>query len=217
MVRSRLLGIDIDSLTSEEFLNQIDQFVQSGDPHQISYLNADCLNKCWSNRLYRDTIAASDLVYADGMGVVWASRLFGHPLPERLNANDLFPESPVWIVSKGGLRKYRYVSLGFCPFQYLPKSGKLMHIPEIQVDIHFTRPEPGSGKAISVQEMNVYFLSDQRADVRVDSGHASDLSIEGRRARRFGRGVGDTCRTRQAARRPKRFASAEAGNLVRVG
>lgn len=92
MVRSRLMGIDIDSLTADEFLSRIDEFVQSGAPHQISYLNADCLNKCWSDRSYRETIAASDLVYADGMGVVWASRLFGHPLPERLNANDLLPD-----------------------------------------------------------------------------------------------------------------------------
>ncbi|RJP18399.1 MAG: exopolysaccharide biosynthesis polyprenyl glycosylphosphotransferase [Candidatus Omnitrophota bacterium] len=92
MTRSRLLGIDIDSLTREEFLKRIDEFVSSGQPHQICYLNADCLNKCWSDHAYRETIASSDLVYADGMGVVWASRLFGHPLPERLNANDLLPE-----------------------------------------------------------------------------------------------------------------------------
>lgn len=92
MVRSRLLGIDIDSLTADEFLSRIDEFVRSKRPHQISYLNADCLNKCWSDRSYRETITASDLVYADGMGVVWASRLFGHPLPERLNANDLMPD-----------------------------------------------------------------------------------------------------------------------------
>ncbi len=91
MERSRLLGIDIDSLTGDQFLQRIDEFVQSGTPHQISYLNADCLNKCWSDRSYREAVIASNLVYADGMGVVWASRLFGHPLPERLNANDLLP------------------------------------------------------------------------------------------------------------------------------
>lgn len=91
-VKSRLLGIDIDSLTADEFLARIDEFVESKIPHQISYLNADCLNKCWSNRSYRETIMKSDLVYADGMGIVWASRLFGHPLPERLNANDLLPQ-----------------------------------------------------------------------------------------------------------------------------
>ncbi|MBN2326375.1 MAG: exopolysaccharide biosynthesis polyprenyl glycosylphosphotransferase [Candidatus Omnitrophica bacterium] len=86
------MGIDIDSLTAAEFLQRIDEFVENGAPRQISYLNADCLNKCWSDRSYREAVIESDLVYADGMGVVWASRLFGHPLPERLNANDLLPQ-----------------------------------------------------------------------------------------------------------------------------
>ncbi|MBI1388092.1 MAG: exopolysaccharide biosynthesis polyprenyl glycosylphosphotransferase [bacterium] len=108
MVRSRLMGIDIDSLTADEFLGRIDEFVHSRIPHQVSYLNADCLNKCWSDRAYRETIAGSDLVYADGMGVVWASRLFGHPLPERLNANDLLPEFCRRAVEK----QYRIFLLG---------------------------------------------------------------------------------------------------------
>ncbi|MGC9329848.1 MAG: WecB/TagA/CpsF family glycosyltransferase, partial [Candidatus Hinthialibacter sp.] len=68
--RSRLLGVNIDSLTAAEFLQRIDEFVENGEPHQISYLNADCLNKCWSDRLYREAVIESHLVYADGMGVV---------------------------------------------------------------------------------------------------------------------------------------------------
>ncbi len=107
-IKSRLLGIDIDSLTAPEFLNRIDRFVESGTPHQISYLNADCLNQCWSNPSYREAVTHSDLVYADGMGVVWASRLFGHPLPERLNANDLLPE----FCQRAEEKKHRIFFLG---------------------------------------------------------------------------------------------------------
>ena len=107
-IRSRLLGIEIDPLTGDEFLNRIEQYVQSGKPHQVSYLNADCLNKCWSDRQYREAITKSDLVYADGMSVVWASRLFGHPLPERVNANDLLPEFCFRAEQKG----YRIFLLG---------------------------------------------------------------------------------------------------------
>jgi exopolysaccharide biosynthesis polyprenyl glycosylphosphotransferase len=106
--KSRLLGIDIDSLTAGQFLDRIDTFIKSGKPHQISYLNADCLNKCWSDRLYREVISESDLVYADGMGVVWASRLFGNPLPERLNANDLLPQ----FCQRSEEKNYRIFLLG---------------------------------------------------------------------------------------------------------
>jgi exopolysaccharide biosynthesis polyprenyl glycosylphosphotransferase len=107
-IRSRLMGVDIDSLTREQFLARIDTYVQSRQPHQITYLNADCLNKCSSDRAYREAILQSDLVYADGMSVVWASRLFGYPLPERVNANDLIPEFCRRAEQKG----YRLFLLG---------------------------------------------------------------------------------------------------------
>lgn len=90
--KTHLLGLEIDSLTTEEFLGRLVQFVDEGRPRQVAYLNADCINKCWDDSEYRETVASSDLVYADGMSVVWASRLFGHPLPERVNAGDLLPD-----------------------------------------------------------------------------------------------------------------------------
>src|SRR5690606_15921582 len=36
-----------------------------------------------------EDLARADLVVADGMGVVWASKLLGRPLPERIAGIDL--------------------------------------------------------------------------------------------------------------------------------
>ncbi len=90
--KSKVLGIEVDSLTTEEFLQRLEEFIASGKPHHVAYLNADCVNKCWSNVAYREAVSNADLVYADGMGVVWASRVFDRPLPERVNAGDLLPQ-----------------------------------------------------------------------------------------------------------------------------
>jgi len=106
--KSRILGIEVDSLTTDEFLQRVEEFVSSGTPHQIAYLNADCVNKCWSNRAYREAISKADLVYADGMGVVWASRVFDRPLPERVNAGDLLPQ----FCELASAKKYRVYLLG---------------------------------------------------------------------------------------------------------
>ena len=38
----------------------------------------------------RDSLLACDMVLADGQSVVWASRLLGRPLPERVTGIDLF-------------------------------------------------------------------------------------------------------------------------------
>ena len=99
--KSQLLGLEIDSLTTEEFLERLSAFVAAGRPRQVVYLNADCVNKCWNDPEYRETVADADLVYADGMGIVWASRLFGNPLPERVNAGDMLPDLCRMSVERG--------------------------------------------------------------------------------------------------------------------
>ncbi|MBN1593935.1 MAG: WecB/TagA/CpsF family glycosyltransferase [Candidatus Coatesbacteria bacterium] len=86
-----VLGISIDILTLRGLLEAIEQFATSRDrSRQIAYLNVDCVNQYYRNSAYKEIIDAADLVYADGMGVVWASKLFGVPLPERLTAADFF-------------------------------------------------------------------------------------------------------------------------------
>ena len=106
--KTKILGIEIDSLTTEELLKRVEEFVASKRPHQIAYLNADCVNKCWLNRAYRDSVSKADLVYPDGMGVVWASRVFDRPLPERVNAGDLLPQ----LCKLASQKRYRIYLLG---------------------------------------------------------------------------------------------------------
>jgi len=89
--RATVLGISIDVLTLDMLLEAIERFASSsGKSHQIAYLNVDCVNQYYRNSAYKETIDGADLVYADGMGVVWASKLFGTALPERLTAADFF-------------------------------------------------------------------------------------------------------------------------------
>jgi len=86
-----VLGISIDVLTLEALLEAIERFALSkGTSRQVAYVNVDCVNQYYRNSAYKEIIDGADLVYADGMGVVWASKLFGVPLPERLTAADFF-------------------------------------------------------------------------------------------------------------------------------
>ncbi|MBN2209618.1 MAG: WecB/TagA/CpsF family glycosyltransferase [Candidatus Coatesbacteria bacterium] len=87
---STVLGISIDILTLDKLLEAVERLVTGEAPpyHQIAYLNVDCINQYYRNSAYKEIIDGADLVYADGMGVVWASRLFGVSLPERLTAAD---------------------------------------------------------------------------------------------------------------------------------
>jgi len=88
--RITLMGCGIDNLTMEETLQTIEGFIASGTPHQHVVVNVDKLVKASRDPELRRIINECALVNVDGMPVVWASRLLGKPLKERVAGVDLF-------------------------------------------------------------------------------------------------------------------------------
>ncbi|MDY0964455.1 WecB/TagA/CpsF family glycosyltransferase [Massilia sp. CFBP9026] len=74
----------------EETLALVEGFVRARRPHQHVVVNVDKLVKASRDEDLRRIINACDLVNVDGMPVVWASRLLGKPLKERVAGIDLF-------------------------------------------------------------------------------------------------------------------------------
>jgi len=56
--------------------------------HQHGVINADKVVKSQQNRQLAQAIRSCDIVNADGMSIVWASRLLGQPVPERVAGID---------------------------------------------------------------------------------------------------------------------------------
>lgn len=88
--RINLMGCNVDNLSMEETLHKIEDFITSGLAHQHVVVNVDKLVKASSNPELRRIINECALVNVDGMPVVWASRLLGKPLKERVAGVDLF-------------------------------------------------------------------------------------------------------------------------------
>lgn len=88
--RIELMGCAIDNLSMGETLDTIESFIASGRPHQHVVVNVDKLVKAQADAELRGIINGCDLINADGMPVVWASRLLGKPLKERVAGVDLF-------------------------------------------------------------------------------------------------------------------------------
>jgi len=55
-------------------------------------INVAKLVKMRSDESLRSAVLSTDLVLADGMGIVWASRIVGDSLPERVAGIDLFQD-----------------------------------------------------------------------------------------------------------------------------
>lgn len=103
--RITMMGCQVDNLTMEETLQKIDGFIQSGKPHQHVVVNVDKLVKAAHDAELRRIINQCALINVDGMPVVWASRLLGKPLKERVAGVDLF-ESLMQRSSRTGWRVF---------------------------------------------------------------------------------------------------------------
>ena len=85
-----IMGCRVDNLTMEESVVAVGDLIATGRPNQHVAVNVDKLVKAAEDENIRRIINRSALVSADGMPVVWASRLLGTPLKARVAGIDLF-------------------------------------------------------------------------------------------------------------------------------
>jgi len=103
MLRPRvdLGGVLVDQIDLRGAVEQVRQFVQSGRPHQIVTINLDFLNIAQRNDDFCRTLNEADLAVADGMPLVWLSRVKGMPLAQRVAGVDLFHECCALAAEEG--------------------------------------------------------------------------------------------------------------------
>ena len=88
--RVELFGTPVDAMTMAETVASIREMTQLGTPHQHVVLNAAKVVQLDRDPRLREVIRRCDVINADGMSVVWASRVLRRPLPERVAGIDLF-------------------------------------------------------------------------------------------------------------------------------
>jgi N-acetylglucosaminyldiphosphoundecaprenol N-acetyl-beta-D-mannosaminyltransferase len=104
-MRVTLFGLPVDILSHEETVGRILSAIAAGDRCQHVALNvAKLVNARTNAELDRD-IRESDIVGVDGMGIVYALRLLGHPVCPRVAGVDLF-ESLMAACAARGLHPY---------------------------------------------------------------------------------------------------------------
>lgn len=90
--RVRLFGLPLDPLTMGDTLTAIEQRMADGSPGSHVSLNAANVVTARGDVTYERDLEASDFVSPDGQSVVWAGRLLGLRIPERVTGIDLMLE-----------------------------------------------------------------------------------------------------------------------------
>jgi len=84
-----LMGIELDRVTETQAVARIVGALDAGRGGWLVTPNLDHLRLASEHSSLRSLIAGADLAVADGMPLVWASRLLGDPLPERVPGSGL--------------------------------------------------------------------------------------------------------------------------------
>lgn len=79
-----ILGIPVHRLTAAEALEVIEGFMAEPGLHQIATVNPEFIMAAQRDAAFRRVLLQSDLNLADGVGLLYAARRLGQPLPERV-------------------------------------------------------------------------------------------------------------------------------------
>ncbi|MFK7739284.1 MAG: WecB/TagA/CpsF family glycosyltransferase [Planctomycetota bacterium] len=82
-------GISIQAIRQQECVEHVMQELDEGRGGWIATANIDHLRRLRTSQEFVEAYNRTSIVVADGMPLVWASRLQGTPLPERVAGSDL--------------------------------------------------------------------------------------------------------------------------------
>jgi N-acetylglucosaminyldiphosphoundecaprenol N-acetyl-beta-D-mannosaminyltransferase len=102
-------------LTMDGTLDRIGELVAAGraggSTYQLATVNVDFLVNAEADPELAGILRNADLCMPDGMPIVWASRLFGTRLPERVSGSDLVP----LLAAQSAARGWRVHVFGSSP------------------------------------------------------------------------------------------------------
>ena len=106
--RADVLGCSIDRIDMRETVARVEDMILAGRYSQHMAINTAKLVSLRDDERLREIVEGCELVNADGQAIIWASRLLGDPLPERVAGIDLMEELLGLAERKG----YRVFILG---------------------------------------------------------------------------------------------------------
>jgi N-acetylglucosaminyldiphosphoundecaprenol N-acetyl-beta-D-mannosaminyltransferase len=87
-----ILNVPVHAVTMADVLALIERFMTEPRLHQIATVNPEFVMTAQEDGDFLRVLEAADLCIPDGVGLLWAARRQGRPLPERVAGSDLVYE-----------------------------------------------------------------------------------------------------------------------------
>lgn len=97
-----VLGVRIDNVTMEEALEKVKEFFKNGKKSYVVTPNPEFIVAAQKDAEFKKILNNADLSIPDGVGLIWASRIWGTPLDEQVSGTDLVPALCEEAARRGG-------------------------------------------------------------------------------------------------------------------
>ena len=87
-----ICGVDFNNITMENSLSLIQGYIENKTRSIVFHLSVDCVCIASSDKELDEIYRRTTLVLPDGMPLIWAGRLLGTPLKEKISGPDLLPK-----------------------------------------------------------------------------------------------------------------------------
>jgi len=84
-----ILGVNVDKVNIEEAVDAIFKMLDERKSHSIFTPNSEIILNAYKNKDFCDILNNADLLTADGIGVVYASKILGNPIKSRAAGYDI--------------------------------------------------------------------------------------------------------------------------------
>ena len=110
--RPEVLGVPVDAVSYDSWIEHIDAWISAGGgARQVCTVNPEFIMIAQRDPIFFHTLKRAALCVPDGVGLLWASRQLGSPLPERVTGSDGVP----LIAQHAAERGWRIFLLGAAP------------------------------------------------------------------------------------------------------
>lgn len=111
MGKVRFLNVSVDNFTMDEAVVAADTLIKKGRAAFIATPNVDHLVLLEQHDELKAAYENADLVFTDGMPIVWFSKLLGRPIKEKISGSDFLPR----LCDLSARNGYKMFFLGAAP------------------------------------------------------------------------------------------------------
>lgn len=130
VARVRVGALALDVLDKPAAIDAIVRLVRDGRGGTVFTPNVDHIVQAEHDSVFREAYLRTDLSLVDGTPVLWAARLLGTPLPEKLSGSDMFDP----LVERAAVEGLRVVLLGGGPgIAELAADRLRARLPKLQI------------------------------------------------------------------------------------